>query len=340
MTDSVNPDFAGASKPTMHGNHIMAAPRVISIYWGSDYGAPDDPESFGRKLDDFFNAICPSAYFDLLQEFGVSKPVFLGSARLPFNGVSRQLDNSGIADTLKKWMDTGLLSLPDKHETNLLYMLFMPAQISLNPLDGKDGFHSSTGYQNDWFTDTNLFYAAIPLNPGMLTHTVCHEMVEAFTDRDGNGWHGDKTFDNGMKYEIGDVCEGPGLTFFNGYRVASFWSPQRDNCIQQQDLPPCDPGVTVTPTPSSSGFGTPTTFSVEAKTLWGDPISGKATIHESVKAHSRPITPSFSVPGTSAPIIKKPSNPIGPHGTGIPHEYYVTFTPDEHGLWNEVRISL
>lgn len=348
MIDPITP-FEGEGGPktlSKHDNHIMASPRVIAIYWGDDYISQSDQTALGLRLNDFFNTVCPSSYFDLLQEYGVSRPVFLDSVWFPFNGSpTNTLNNQGVADTLKKWLDTGPLGSPDKHETNLFYIIFMPAQISLDPKDGKSGFHSYTKYHTDWWpwSDSNLFYAAIPFGTlEMLTETACHELVEAFTDRDGKGWRGEKHWgDSSMEREICDLCEGPGTIFFKGFRVASFWSRTRGNCIQQKDLPPNDPSVTVTSSPGSFAFNTPTTFHVEATDprRGNSPITGKAVIYEAIGRRSSQAAPSFNVPGSSMPITKQsPSRVL--HGITIPPEYYLIFTPDETNLWNAVRISL
>lgn len=345
MIDPIVRDKNTPGNPTKHDNHIMASPRVIAIYWGDDYISQSDPTALGLRLNDFFNTICPSSYFDLLQEYGVSRPVFLESVWLPFNGIPNPLNNQGVSDTLKKWLDTGLLGLPDKHETNLFYIIFMPSQISLDPKDCQNGFHSYAKYHTDWWpwSDSNLFYAAIPFGTlEMLTETACHELVEAFTDRDGRGWRSEKHWgDSSMQWEIGDCCQGPGTIFFKEFRVASFWSQTRGNCIQQEDLPPNDPEVTVKPSSDSFTVNTPTTFHVEATDprRGNSPITGTATIFEDIGRQSSQAGPSFKVPGSSMPITKR-SPSRGPHGISIPPEYHLIFKPEEPKLWNEMRISL
>ncbi len=342
MIDPITLDWAEARPATAHGGNVMASPRIVAIYWGGDYGAAGDPESVGQQLDDFFNAVCPSAYFDLLKQFGVNKPAFLGSVRMPHNGMKDTMSNGKVADTIKKWLDTGLLTPPDPQETNLLYVLFLPSVVSLDPKDGKDGFHSYSDFRAAWFT-SNLFYAAIPFGVlEMLTSTATHEMVEAFADRDGNGWHGDLSwwppFQNNMTREVCDVCEGPGELFLGPYRVASFWGPVHDKCVQQEDLPPNDPDVTVRSTPAAFAFDTPTTFHVEATDPHRQkPVTGTAAVFEGVgRRSSRQIGASFRVPGGSAPITK-----TRPHQGGVTAGLsFLVFTPDEPGLWNPVTTEL
>ncbi len=54
------------------------------------------------------------------------------------------------------------------------------------------------------------------------TSAISHELVEAITDADLNGWK-DRTV-NPAK-EVADLCS-PSTTLFHGYDVSSFWSPQ------------------------------------------------------------------------------------------------------------------
>src|SRR6266566_3638643 len=78
------------------------------------------------------------------------------------------------------------------------------------------------------FTTENLFWAAIPMPsaPGLtfklvadiLTPTLCHEMAESFTDRNGNGW----VAPNGC--EIGDVCENESADRLGHWRIERYWS--------------------------------------------------------------------------------------------------------------------
>ncbi len=73
---------------------------------------------------------------------------------------------------------------------------------------------------------------------------MAHEIAEAFTDRDGNGWHSDDTSPTGdptKNYpEIGDVCNacGTGVLDLGGFQVASYWLVNSGRCLQQTDLDP------------------------------------------------------------------------------------------------------
>ena len=106
--------------------------------------------------------------------------------------------------------------LPSVDEKNLLYVIFLPPGSTLSTTDFFWGCHCPTGSPcpafskfNPSSSDNDLFWAVIPPTPGSPTiqvgnpginigsandfatttaYVVAHELGEAFTDRDGNGF--------------------------------------------------------------------------------------------------------------------------------------------------------
>ena len=242
-----------------NGGVVMYNPRVFAIYWGRDYGTPTTGmNSTAQFLDSYFASVVNSSYIDPLAQYNVNRGTFLGSTWTDHDpGTPQTQSESDIATRLTNWLDAGMSpEVPVQDEHDLLFVIFAPTEVTLTyngypqnspPPNGFCGYHHADFYhKSSIFGQSNLFWAIVTPTAG--TEVVSHELVEAFTDRDGNGWHSSNA-------EIGDACSacGIGTLTFKGFQVASYWLVNQDRCLQQADLsPPPPPGnllVSVAPTP-------------------------------------------------------------------------------------------
>jgi hypothetical protein len=83
----------------------------------------------------------------------------------------------------------------------------------------------------------------------ILTPTLCHEMAESFTDRNGNGYKAP----NGC--EIGDVCESEGADRFGHWRIERYWSDADQVCFPVRQGAPYSTFVLQTGTPIDATDG-------------------------------------------------------------------------------------
>jgi hypothetical protein len=72
-----------------------------------------------------------------------------------------------------------------------------------------------------------------------ITTTFSHELVEAMTDPDGEGWQVDPRDDSDW-HEIADVC-GNRSAMVNGVAVAAYYSTSTQACVVPQPDPPPPP---------------------------------------------------------------------------------------------------
>jgi hypothetical protein len=131
---------------------------------------------------------------------------------LPDNKLTSQY----IQENLIQWITDEKLPAPEPDETNRLYVIFTPNNTHFEGTDGicVGGYHSCGHFGNS-SGNANLFWAAIqewhhdpknlPASDSDFVNScswmVSHEMVEAFTSRDGYGYQ------NPEGCEIGDICE-------------------------------------------------------------------------------------------------------------------------------------
>jgi PASTA domain len=246
-----------------HGGLILSPPRIVAVYWDPFFA---DPGNVAR-MNQFFRDVAKTSWFTGQQQFGVRPPLTLVASVFINDPAPAKLSRDQLKDKLVGWLDSGKIGVkPRGRETGLLYVLFTPGTTELTlPASGlfQPDLSSNTDFSgyHDWdrygifpiFTTENLFWAAIPMPsaPGItfrtvadvLTRTLCHEMVESFTDRNGNGW----TAPNDC--EIGDVCEAKGAERFGHWRIERYWSDVDQVCFPVPHGPPYGSFLLQTGTP-------------------------------------------------------------------------------------------
>lgn len=236
-----------------HAGEVMASPRVFAIYWGRDYGSPASGlNAVAHALDAFFSTVLPGRYIQELSRYNVGAATFAGSTWVDHDSSTPQTFTiDDMARILNSWLDAGMAQAPAYFETDLLFVIIAPSEVTLVDNNGGGGFcayHSSAKHNRFWGKD-NLFFAVCDA-PGN-TETIAHELVEAFTDRSHNGWFSD----DGP--EIGDVCNscGSSALTIDGFSVASYWLVNDGRCLQQADLtPPAVKQIRVTVSPAYLGL--------------------------------------------------------------------------------------
>jgi hypothetical protein len=127
---------------------------------------------------------------------------------------------------------------PSANEARLLYVLFPSPTTKLTLSDGTTGFcgyHHHAQFGDDADGD-NLFWAIFstkgadvstgPIFVNGVAFCVSHEVAEALSDRDGDGYISD---DN---CEISDICENEATFNYRGWDVEHYWSNWKRKCIR------------------------------------------------------------------------------------------------------------
>lgn len=327
-----------------HSGEVMAFPRVRAVFWGSGYGNQTGVNNTATSLDKFFTTIFPTPYFGLLSEYSVNMPTYFGSVWLPHDASAPiTITVDSIIQTVTSWLDGGLLpEVPGRTEKNLLYVVFLSAEMTISTTPASCAFHN-WGFYHKGSGKQNLFVAAIGFGGlSALTESASHEVVEAFTDRSGNGWYSDTS----PNPEIGDVCSCcscPTLSL-GGFTLASYWRNSVNNCLQQTDLtapppPPPQPAVSVNPFPVP--LNKATTFSVSANdSKTGASVPGTADIFQPTTTGQIRVA-SFRVPGTSPTLTLHSVVHKGPPGEP-PEVVFPSgmFRPDDQAHFSNAAFDL
>jgi hypothetical protein len=239
---------------TYHGGPVISHPEVETVYWGQDWSASKgtlaylqptqvygsfpagDNQRQINEIDNFFTNITNSPYMDLLNQYsGVGRGLFEGhdvspeSTTPPANGAT--VTDPQIQSMLNGEILAG--RVPSPLDQNQLYFVFMPPNVVVYAY-GATSTHDFAGYHY-LFKDSlgqTVHYAVIPypgpvLAFGSQTFAASHELAEAATDPELNGW-----YDSGVgpqHGEIGDLAFPQGGNL-NGYSVSSLWS-NKDNAV-------------------------------------------------------------------------------------------------------------
>lgn len=248
IVPTLSPDqIAGkvAAAPTgdlkYHGGHLLTAVEVFTIFWGTAWQQKANSIVI-QGINKFFDYILTSPLIDVLREYSVagqdigtgkrtgSKTITASEPGQKVAGGRREIDDADIQQALQGWIDNGTIPQPNG---NTLYFVYLPPGVT-SVLNGDRSCTKYCGYHE--VINNTIFYAVEPFIKckgckfgnliDSLTKVSSHELCEAITDPDLNGWHED-TFPN---YEIGDICNND-VQHLNGYTIQSEWSNKANACI-------------------------------------------------------------------------------------------------------------
>jgi hypothetical protein len=225
-------DAVNAHADADHGTILYTA-RLRLIFWGKEWSSGSSPVQMGTIVGDV-QSIVAGPYLDALEQYGVSgasvdRIIFLTDEDPP-NPFSSGDGETRVADLI----GNGTVPQPDDEIVPALYVIFLPSTVAGKTLGlptGINGEHTRL-LSIDW---DHFVVNSVPVawigNDGTvdtITQVFSHELVEALTDPEGDGWQVEPRgrFDWN---EIADVCAS---TFrLNGVVVASYWSNSDNSCV-------------------------------------------------------------------------------------------------------------
>jgi hypothetical protein len=246
-----------------HGNEVINNPRIVAIYcWSTaTWNTPNDYQIATQAMNMFLTRAVSGSFIDGLLQYGVNPGQFVASYEDPgYFPTSGHIDNDTVdkdrvRDILKYWIDAGLVPAPSStDDPGPLYFIFTPPGIIIKKDDETSGvnfggYHAYAHYGSE-LAESNLFWVVIPWPTNIsfpptatdpaslktffkgLVNTITlycgHEMVEACTDRDMDGYK------NSDDCEIGDICYGSNARFL-GWIVEKYYS----NVHASQQLAAC-----------------------------------------------------------------------------------------------------
>lgn len=257
--DVTNPPDDGNANITVsfHGGAIITQLSLELLFWGNAWSSPAVQPSSSQVVG-ALQELLSGPYMSGLGQYGIGPGSLRGSLIVqsdPPNPFSRDDWHGLIWDLI----DQGTFPEPDDPGGRNLYLFVLPPGVGYDQ-PGVTGAHGYPG-DYDFPFDYDTAWAGFVLNDGTLdtvTTRLSHELVEACTDPEDDGW----TIDGRTSPtdEIGDVCQNTtgrvGQVMVQGY-----WS-QRDRACLIPTGTLVLGGVSGAPTLIQSKFGNRGNFEV------------------------------------------------------------------------------
>jgi hypothetical protein len=256
--------------------HVIVSPRVYAVYWDEYF---DQNGEAVYLMNEFFRKILRGMYMLQLRQYGVGEGALAGHIVIPDppRRPPRPLPPGEIEAQLKTWIQERGRWIYERNQRaeapasdwdenhplrNPLFIVFTLRGTNIG--DCLCGYHQS-GRFRETPGDNDLFWAAIQEwhhdfapnrepSPREIvdscTWCVSHEMVEAFTNPDGQGYHTNDPDHPDGGCEIGDICEcakGSATmktpiikTQVDGWWVEPYWDNQNQSCYPLHVVPRAD----------------------------------------------------------------------------------------------------
>jgi hypothetical protein len=246
----LNPPDNGNSNFTVsyHGGAVIPSVSLELIFWGNAWTQTGTTPTASQIMG-AVSSVVSGPYMTGLTQYGIGPGTLRGAIIAlsdPPNPFSRDDWHNLIWDLI----DQGTFPEPDDDGGRNLYMIIPPPGVNINQ-PGVCGAHGYPG-DYDFPADYDVAWAGYVLNDGSLdtiTTSLSHELVEACTDPEDDGW----TLDGlgPPSDEIGDICQKT-VARVNGVMVQGYWS-QRDRAC----LIPLGINFQAMPSPAVFGRGGP-----------------------------------------------------------------------------------
>lgn len=224
------PGFPSAANTTVSfgGYPILMHAHVALIFYGSAW-KDQAPNPSAVAIQDAIQTVLDSPYCSQLLDYECTG----GDMNTAWNVIVLDDPPSTVSqddaeDLVEDLVDSFYSTFPFNNRPTF-YAVFLPPGVTVDtPINGE---HSNDG---GLYFSYQLFGTL-----DFITQVFTHELVEALTDPDGNGWQVDPR--NGTNWnEIADICKNASARV-NGVSVAAYYSTSIGACVVPQPDPPPPP---------------------------------------------------------------------------------------------------
>jgi hypothetical protein len=222
---------SGTSIVDLNGK-ILNNVQVQLIFWGSTWAENASPST--NAIFDAAQTILSGPYMSKLTQYrGIGSGTMLGELVVNPSDPPNPFSTDDVAQCVLSLIAAGTVPEPGI-DNQMLFCVFLPAGVNFNVpnINGIHSFIYNARYSFPVNVDLDKVLFAWVMNDGTLdyiTTIFSHELVEACTNPDGNGFQVTPVDPNNWN-EIGDVCEGNSATL-DGVKVQAYWSQSDGSCI-------------------------------------------------------------------------------------------------------------
>jgi hypothetical protein len=224
---------------------------VQLLFWGNQWTQQNVSPSIGSVIS-AIQKILAGSYMSALGQYGIGPGTLSGATIITWPDPPNPFFADDWHNLIWDLIDNGTFPKPDSPDARNFYCFVLPPEVNFNDPNAV-GAHGSPG-DYDFPSAYDRVWAGWVMNDGRLdtvTRRFSHELVEACTDPEDDGW----TIDGRSPPldEIGDVCLKT-LGKVNGIAVQGYWSQRDRACIIPTGTLPLG-GVSGVPTLIQSRFG-------------------------------------------------------------------------------------
>jgi len=234
------PGGGGAQNISYHGGPVITSAKVVSIFWGSQWGTDTNPSALAQGILGFFAQFGSTGEYNVITQYsGIQKTNLTNTYWVDTSDPPTNVTDSAVINEVINYF--GSHAGPD---ASTIYEVFLPSTsyASFGNSDSCGGpnlvfcaYHSNFSHGG-----VDVKYASMPYPScsgchwtgfsvaNDFEHFACHETREAVTDPDGNAWY------DRRGYEADDKCAWSPAPFIGtgGYGYQYEWSNAVSGCVK------------------------------------------------------------------------------------------------------------
>ena len=225
-----------------HGGPVIKQAKVVSIFWGSQWGTNASPNALASAMMAFYANFGSTGEYNVITQYsGIQKTNLTNTFWVDTANPPTAVNDAAIQGEVVKYLN----SHGGASDPSTIYSVFLPS--TSYSVDGTDtscgGPHLQyCAYHGNFsHNGADVKYASLPYPScggchatgfsvaNDLQHFACHETREAVTDPDLNAW-----FDR-RGYEADDKCAWSPAPFIDaGFGYQWEWSNADGGCVQKK----------------------------------------------------------------------------------------------------------
>ena len=234
------PGGGGGQNLVNHGGPVIISAKVVSIFWGSEWGSQSNPTQLASDITAFFANFGSTGEYNVITQYsGIQKTNLTNQYWVDTSNPPTNVTDSAVQGEVVKYLNahTGVA------DSSTIYEVFLPSTsyASFGTSDSCGGpnlvfcaYHSNFSHGS-----VDVKYASMPYpscggcqSSGFSTannfqHFACHETREAVTDPDGNAWY------DRRGNEADDKCAWSPAPFIDaGFAYQYEWSNASGGCVK------------------------------------------------------------------------------------------------------------
>jgi len=234
------PGGGGGQNISYHGGPVITSAKVVSIFWGSQWGTDTNPSALAQGILGFFAQFGSTGEYNVITQYsGIQKTNLTNTYWVDTSDPPTNVTDSAVINEVINYF--GSHAGPD---ASTIYEVFLPSTsyASFGNSDSCGGpnlvfcaYHSNFSHGG-----VDVKYASMPYPScsgchwtgfsvaNDFEHFACHETREAVTDPDGNAWY------DRRGYEADDKCAWSPAPFIGtgGYGYQYEWSNAVSGCVK------------------------------------------------------------------------------------------------------------